>query len=31
MEEILKWGEERKEILGSGNIMSNGTKIGNIG
>lgn len=31
MEEILKWGEERKEILGSGNITSNGTKIGNIG
>ena len=28
IEEILKWEEERKEILGRGN-MSNGTKMRN--
>lgn len=29
MEEILKWGEQRKEILGRGDSRSNGTKVGN--
>lgn len=31
MEEILKWGEGRKEILGREDSMSNGTKMGNRG
>lgn len=31
MEEILQWGEGRKEILGREDSMSNGTKMGNRG
>lgn len=31
MEEVLKWGEERKEILGREQHERNGTKMGNIG